>query len=323
MQLDREHLLSAYRNMKLIRMFEERLHTEIKTGEIAGFTHLYAGQEAVAVGICQLLDNEDKIVSTHRGHGHCLAKGCDVYGMMKEIYGREGGLCNGKSGSMHIADIEKGMLGANGIVGAGAPIAVGAAMSAKLDGRGKVSIAFSGDGACNQGTTFEAMNMAVVTKVPAIFVFENNHYSENTGVSYAVGTSTDIAGRAEGFGMKSWRADGSDFFSVYSTMLDVLDYTRAGNGPAAVEFDTERYFGHFEGDPQRYRGEGEIDRIRENRDPLKKFRARVDELDKIEHSDLDAIDSEVSDVIDKAVEMARTAPPPSPETVLTDVYVTY
>ncbi len=323
MQLDRERLLRAYKNMKIIRMFEERLHEEIKTGEIAGFTHLYAGQEAVAVGVCELLDDEDKIVSTHRGHGHCLAKGCDVIGMMKEIYGRADGLCKGKGGSMHIADIEKGMLGANGIVGAGAPIAVGAAMSAKLDGRGKVSIAFSGDGACNQGTTFEAMNMAVVTKVPAIFVFENNKYSENTGVDYAVGTASDIAGRAEGFGMKVWRANGSDFFDVYNTMLDLLDYVRAGHGPAAIEFDTERFFGHFEGDPQKYRGDGELARIRDQRDPLKQFRLKAVELDKIDLSDLDKIDEDVAALIEAAVTQARAADAPSPEDVLTDVYVSY
>ena len=323
MQLDRESLLRAYRNMQIIRSFEDRLHVEIKTGEIAGFTHLYVGQEAVAVGVCELLDDDDKIVSTHRGHGHCLAKGCDVKGMMKEIYGRADGLCKGKGGSMHIADIEKGMLGANGIVGAGAPIAVGAAMSCKLDGKGKVSIAFSGDGACNQGTTFEAMNMAVVTKVPAIFVFENNHYSEQTGDSYAVGTHNDIASRAEAFGMKVWRANGSDFFDVYETMRELLDYVRAGNGPAAIEFDTERYYGHFEGDPQRYRGEGELDRIREERDPLKAFRAHKSALALVELSELDAIDAEVSSLIDDAVDEARKAPVPAPENVLTDVYVSY
>ena len=323
MQLDRDSLLRAYRNMQIIRSFEDRLHVEIKTGEIAGFTHLYAGQEAVAVGVCELLDNDDKIVSTHRGHGHCLAKGCDVKGMMKEIYGRADGLCKGKGGSMHIADIEKGMLGANGIVGAGAPIAVGAAMSCKLDGKGKVSIAFSGDGACNQGTTFEAMNMAVVTKVPAIFVFENNHYSEQTGDSYAVGTHNDIASRAEAFGMKVWRANGSDFFDVYETMRELLDYVRAGNGPAAVEFDTERYYGHFEGDPQRYRGEGELERIRDERDPLKAFRAHKSALALVELSDLDEIDAEVSELIDSAVDEARKAPAPAPEAVLTDVYVSY
>jgi acetoin:2,6-dichlorophenolindophenol oxidoreductase subunit alpha len=323
MQLSREALLRAYRQMRIIRDFEERLHAEIQTGEIAGFTHLYCGQEAVAVGVCEHLDAEDKIVSTHRGHGHCLAKGCDVQGMMKEIYGRRDGLCKGKGGSMHIADINHGMLGANGIVGAGAPIAVGAAISAKLDGRGKVAIAFSGDGACNQGTTFEAMNLSVVLKVPAIFVFENNHYSEHTGVDYAVGTSDDIASRAEAFGMKVWRGDGVDFFSVYETMRELLEYVRAGNGPAAVEFDTERFYGHFEGDPQRYRGPGELDRLREERDCLKIFRARVVKAKLLDESELDAIDDEVAALIDEAVAEARAAEPPRPEDVLEDVYASY
>ncbi|KRB85265.1 ABC transporter substrate-binding protein [Sphingomonas sp. Root710] len=323
MQLSREALLRAYRQMKLIREFEERLHVEIQTGEIAGFTHLYSGQEAVAVGVCEHLTVEDKIVSTHRGHGHCLAKGCDVNGMMKEIWGSREGLCKGKGGSMHIADVEQGMLGANGIVGAGAPIAVGAALSAKIDGNGRVSIAFSGDGACNQGTTFEAMNLAVVTQAPAIFVFENNHYSEHTGVDYAVGTAGDIASRAEAFGMKVWRADGTDFFAVHDTMRELLDYVRAGNGPAAVEFDTERFFGHFEGDPQRYRGPGELDRIREERNCLMKFRASVTGAKLLDHADLDAVDDEVMASIEAAVAAARAAERPTPEDVLADVYISY
>ncbi len=323
MQLSREALVRAYRQMKVIRAFEERLHDEIMTGEIAGFTHLYAGQEAVAVGVCEHLDKEDKIVSTHRGHGHCIAKGCDVTGMMKEIWGSKEGLCKGKGGSMHIADVDQGMLGANGIVGGGAPIAVGAALSAKLDGQGKVSISFSGDGACNQGTTFEAMNMAVVTHAPAIFVFENNHYSEHTGVEYAVGTNKDIASRAEAFGMKVWRGDGCDFFSVHETMREVLEHVRAGNGPAAVEFDTERYYGHFEGDPQRYRGEGELDRIRAERDCLTKFRASVTEAKLLEGADLDKIDEEVMKQIDDAVAAARAAERSTAADVLTDVYISY
>ena len=323
MQLSRDALLRSYRQMKVIREFEERLHTEIMTGEIAGFTHLYCGQEAVAVGVCEHLDNVDKIISTHRGHGHCIAKGCDVPTMMKEIWGSAEGTCKGKGGSMHIADIDQGMLGANGSVGGGAPIAVGAAMAAKMDGQGKVSIAFSGDGACNQGTTFEAMNMAVVTKVPAIFVFENNHYSEHTGVDYAVGTSGDIASRAEAFGMKVWRGNGVDFFSVYETMREVLDYVRAGNGPAAVEFDTERFFGHFEGDPQRYRGEGELDRIREQRDCLKIFREKVTQAKLLDGADLDAVDAEVMSLIEASVEGARAAARPTAEDVLTDVYISY
>jgi pyruvate dehydrogenase E1 component alpha subunit len=323
MQLSRDALLRAYRQMKVIREFEERLHIEIQTGEIAGFTHLYCGQEAVAVGVCEHLDTEDKIVSTHRGHGHCLAKGCDVTGMMKEIWGSREGLCKGKGGSMHIADIDLGMLGANGIVGAGAPIAVGAALAAKLDGKGKVSIAFSGDGACNQGTTFEAMNLAVVTHAPCIFVFENNHYSEHTGVEYAVGTARDIASRAEAFGMKVWRADGTDFFAVFETMREVLDHVRAGNGPAAVEFDTERFFGHFEGDPQRYRGDGEIERIRETRDCLKTFREKVTSASLLSDVDIDAIDREVLALIDEVVIAARAAERPTAEDVLTDVYISY
>lgn len=323
MQLSREALLRAYRQMKVIREFEERLHVEIMTGAVAGFTHLYSGQEAVAVGVCEHLAVDDFIVSTHRGHGHCIAKGVDVKPMMKEIWGSREGTCKGKGGSMHIADIDVGMLGANGIVGAGSPIGLGAALSAKIDGKGKVAITFSGDGACNQGTTFEAMNMAVVTQAPCIFLYENNKYSEHTGYQYAVGTSGDIASRAEAFGMKVWRGNGTDFFSVHETMREVLEYVRAGNGPAAVEFDTERFFGHFVGDPQRYRGEGELERIRETRDCLKAFRKSVTEAKLLENADLDAIDAEVMNLIEESVVEARAAARPTAEDVLTDVYISY
>jgi TPP-dependent pyruvate/acetoin dehydrogenase alpha subunit len=323
MQLSREALTKAYRQMKVIREFEERLHLEIQTGEIAGFTHLYSGQEAVAVGICEQLSDDDRIISTHRGHGHCIAKGCDVQGMMAEIYGRATGLCKGKGGSMHIADISKGMLGANGIVGAGAPIAVGAAISAKRQGRKGVSIAFSGDGACNQGTTFEAMNMAVVLKVPAIFVFENNHYSEHTGDAYAVGTATSIAGRAEAFGMRAWHGNGCDFFEVHDVMQQVLEHVRETGLPAAVELDTERFFGHFEGDAQKYRGAGELDRIRQERDCLQIFRERVTAAKLLEGSQIDAINAEVMAEIEEAVAFAKASPRPDPADALTDVYISY
>lgn len=327
LQLGREELLGAYRRMRTIRVFEDRLHDEIKTGEIAGFTHLYAGQEAVAVGLCDQLTVADKIVSTHRGHGHCIAKGCDVKGMMLEIYGRAGGLCKGRGGSMHIADLDVGMLGANGIVGGGAPQAVGAALAAKAngkkDGKYSVAVAFSGDGACNQGTTFEAMNLAVVTKAPAIFVFENNHYSEHTGFEYAVGTQRDIASRAEAFGMKAWRANGCDFFDSYAAFRELLEYVRAGNGPAAIELDTERFYGHFEGDPQRYRGKGELDRIRIERDCLAAFRKSVTEASLLNDADLDAIEADVGALIDEAVAEARAAADPDPATVADDVYVSY
>lgn len=320
MQLSREALLRAYRQMKTIRMFEERLHDEIALGEIAGFTHLYAGQEACAVGVCEHLGPTDYIISTHRGHGHCIAKGCDVVAMMKEIYGSSEGLCKGKGGSMHIADIGVGMLGANGIVGAGAPIAVGAGITAKSNGT--VSIAFSGDGACNQGTTFEAMNMAVVLKLPVIFVFENNHYSEHTGEAYSVGAESMTA-RAAAFGMKAIQADGIDFFSVHDAMRDLIDYCKAGNGPASVELDCERFYGHFEGDPQRYRGKGELDRIREERDCLKHFRTRVTDAQLLDNGDLDAVDQEVGALIDRAVAEAKAGARPSPADVLEDVYISY
>lgn len=321
-RLSKDHLLRAYRQMKTIREFEERLHKEIMTGEIAGFTHLYSGQEAVAVGVCDHLDNEDLIVSTHRGHGHCIAKGCDVKAMMAEIFGKATGLGKGKGGSMHIADFDKGMLGANGIVGAGAPLAVGAALSAKLDGKGRVAISFGGDGSVNQGAVFEAMNMAVVIKAPAIFVIENNGYSEHTGADYAVG-SKDIAARSEAFGLKTVKADGCDYFSVYEAMGELLDHARAGKGPCAAEFRTTRFFGHFEGDPQKYRAKDEVKRHREEMDCLKNFRARVLGEKSLKAAELEAIDAEVLALIDDAVASARAAPSPAPGEIVTDVYISY
>jgi TPP-dependent pyruvate/acetoin dehydrogenase alpha subunit len=248
MQLSRDDLKRAYRTMFTIRTFEERVVKEFAQGNIPGFAHVYLGQEASGVGVCFDLSAEDYIGSTHRGHGHCIAKGCDVQGMMLEIMGKEGGLCGGKGGSMHIADMSKGMLGANAIVGGSPPIAVGAALTQKLKKTGKVAVAFSGDGASNQGTTFEALNMAVVLKVPAIFVFENNGYGEHTAASYAVGAPS-IAERARTFGMPAEVVDGSDFFAVREAMGRALERGRAGEGPYALEIVCSRFTGHFVGDP--------------------------------------------------------------------------
>jgi acetoin:2,6-dichlorophenolindophenol oxidoreductase subunit alpha len=321
-QLSRDQLLHAYRQMKTIREFEERLHVEIQTGEIPGFTHLYSGQEAVAVGVCEHLTDADWIASTHRGHGHCIAKGCDVNGMMLEIYGRRDGLCKGKGGSMHIADMSRGMLGANAIVGGGPPIAVGAAIACKVQRNGRVAVAFGGDGSCNQGTVFEAMNMAVVLKAPAIFVFEDNGYSEHTGASYAVG-SKDIAGRARGFGMPAEVCDGADFFAVYEAMGRAVERARAGGGPSTLEPKITRFFGHFEGDPMLYRAKDEVAQQRESMDCLKNFRARVTAEGWLAAADLDAIDREVLALIDQSVASARSAAPPAAADLLTDVYVSY
>jgi TPP-dependent pyruvate/acetoin dehydrogenase alpha subunit len=320
--LSAAQLLRAYRQMKVIREFEERLHVEIATGEIPGFTHLYAGQEAVAVGVCEHLDDADYIVSTHRGHGHCIAKGCDVEGMMLEIYGRADGLCKGKGGSMHIADVTKGMLGANAIVGGGPPLAVGAAIACRNRANNRVSIAFGGDGSCNQGTVFEAMNMAVVLKVPAIFVIEDNGYSEHTGKDYAVG-SKDIAGRARGFGMPAEKCDGADFFSVYEAAGRLIQRARRGEGPSTLEATITRFYGHFEGDPQLYRAKDEVKRQRETMDCLKNFRTRVTAENWLQASELDAIDDEVLELIDRVVKAAKAAPPPSDVEIATDVYISY
>jgi TPP-dependent pyruvate/acetoin dehydrogenase alpha subunit len=320
--LSAERLRHAYRQMKLIREFEERLHVEIATGEIPGFTHLYAGQEAVAVGVCEPLGDEDYIVSTHRGHGHCIAKGCDVLGMMKEIYGRRDGLCHGKGGSMHIADMGKGMLGANAIVGGGPPIAVGAAIACKIRGNHHVSVAFGGDGSANQGTVFEAMNLAVVLKAPAIFVMENNGYSEHTGASYAIG-SGDLTARARGFGMPAERVDGADFFAVREAMGRAIERAHRGEGPSTIEAMITRFYGHFEGDPQNYRAKDEVARQRETMDCLKRFRARVQDARCVALADLDAIDAEIAELIDRAVREARAAPAPGEADLLSDVYIRY
>ena len=322
MTLQKTELLTAYRLMKTIREFEERLHVEIATGAIPGFTHLYSGQEAVAVGVCMHLADDDYIVSAHRGHGHCIAKGCDVIGMMKEIYGRADGLCKGKGGSMHIADFDKGMLGANAIVGGGPPIATGAAIATKLDGNGKVTASFGGDGSSNQGTVFEAMNLAVVLKLPTLFVYEDNGYGEHTGTSYAVG-SDDIAGRCAGCGMLAEKVDGADCFAVYDMAGDLFDQLRRGEGPAALECAITRFYGHYEGDPQKYRAKDEVATFRETMDCLRNFRKRVTDEGWLTDAELDAVDTEVMALIDDAVEQSKAAPPPDVSEVLTDVYVTY
>ncbi|NCF19793.1 MAG: ABC transporter substrate-binding protein [Haliea sp.] len=320
--LGREQLLAAYRGMKTIREFEERVHAEIMNGQIAGFTHLYTGQEANAIGVCAHLDHEDTIISTHRGHGHCIAKGADVVGMMKELFGSSEGLCKGKGGSMHVADVDKGILGANGIVAGGPPISVGSALAAKIRDNGRVAVSFSGDGSVNQGTCFEAMNLAVVLNVPAIFVIENNYYSEHTNISYAVGCD-DLKARTEAFGFPVFVADGADFFSVHEAAGKAVEHARSGNGPAGVFAETGRFHGHFVGDPQYYRAEGELEDLRENSCCLKNFRARMAETGELGSDELDAIDTEVLALIEQAVTESKAAARPTAEQVTEDVYIHY
>ena len=319
--LTREHLLDVYRMMRTIREFEERVHAEFATGEIPGFVHLYAGEEASAVGVCSNLDGRDTIASTHRGHGHCIARGVDVIEMMAEIYGRKTGSCHGKGGSMHIADLSKGMLGANGIVGGGPPLICGTALAAKLKGTGGVSVAFFGDGGSNQGTTLESMNLASVWNLPAVFVAENNGYAETTSSTWSV-ASDNIADRAAGFGMPGVIVDGFDFFAVHEAASEAIAHARDGGGPTLIEMKFTRYFGHFEGDQQTYRA-GEVEHARAELDCLKRFADRVTETGELSRADLNAVDAQVTALINQAVDEAKAAPLPAEADLLTDVYLRY
>lgn len=319
MQLSKDKLIDAYTRMKKIRIFEETMRDEFAKGTVPAFIHLYIGQEAIASGICVELNDDDTIASTHRGHGHCLAKNSNLERMTMEIFCRADGLCEGKGGSMHIADLSVGMLGANAIVGANAPIAVGAALRQRVMGENLVSAAFIGDGASNQGAVFEAMNLASVLKLPVLFVFENNGYAEFTGVDYHCGGG-DIAGRAEGFGMPSYKLDGSDFFAVQEAAAEAVQRARKGDGPSAIECYAKRWYGHFEGDPQHYRTKKELESIRKNNDPLIIFRQKVEEAGLIESSELDLIDDDLLSQVTNAVEKAKNSPLPNVEELTTNVY---
>ena len=320
--LSKERLLEVYRTMRTIREFEERLHVDFSRGDIPGFVHLYAGEEATGTGILCHLGDGDRIASTHRGHGHCIAKGVDVGAMMKEIYGKKGGACNGKGGSMHIADLSKGMMGANGILGAGAPLACGAALAAKYRNKGEIAITFVGDGASNQGTFLESLNLAGVWNLPVIFVVENNGYAESTSRDYAVSVDSFVD-RAAGFGLPGITVDGTDFFAVYEAAGEIIRRAREGGGPSLLECKTVRFFGHCEGDAQTYRPEGEIENARANIDCLKKFAAQVTSPGVISAAELEAIDKSVLALIEDSVVKAKAAPLPTEADLTTDVYVSY
>jgi TPP-dependent pyruvate/acetoin dehydrogenase alpha subunit len=317
-----ERLLDAYRIMKSIRMFEDRVHDEFATGDIPGFVHLYAGEEASAAGICAHLDAvRDTIASTHRGHGHCIAKGVDIKPMMAEIFGKVTGSCRGKGGSMHIADLSKGMLGANGIVGAGGPLACGAALTAKTLKTGGVSIAFYGDGASNQGAILESYNLAKIWNLPVIFVAEDNGYAESTSSKWSVAGSQTK--RAEGFNIPSREVDGHDFFAVYEVAGEMIERARAGGGPSLLHVHLNRYYGHFEGDAQTYRMPGEVDKVKSAMDALDIFKQRVLEAKLLDEADLDGVDKAIKGEIDTVMADAKAAPQPTEADLMTDIYVRY
>ena len=321
MQLSRDELLSAYQTMKTIRVFEDRVNQEMGSGDIPGAVHLYAGQEASAVGICSLLDSRDQIASTHRGHGHCIAKGCDVPGMMAEIFGKQNGLCLGKGGSMHIADLEKGMMGANGIVGGGPPMICGAALSAKILGTKGVAVAFAGDGAFNQGTTQEALNLASIWQLPVVFAIEDNGFAEATSSEYAV--AGDIVKRAQAYDIASEKVDGLNFFEVHIAAKSAIERAREGLGPSLLQIKTERYYGHFSGDADTYRSDEEKSEMRQNKDCLKIFRNKVIGSSLLNEEQLNDIDQKVIELIDHAVKFAREGAKPNVEGLTKDVYLSY
>jgi len=321
-ELTKDQLLDAYRVMRTIRDFEERLHTEFATGEIPGFVHLYAGEEAIAAGVMAHLRDDDFVASTHRGHGHAIAKGCDVKAMMAEIYGKSTGICHGKGGSMHIADVGRGMLGANGIVGGGPPLVCGVGLKAKVTKTDQVGVSFTGDGGSNQGTFLESLNLAASWHLPCVFVVENNGYAESTSSNYHQ-SGIDVAKRADGFGLPGITVDGFDFFAVHEAAGEAIARARNGGGPTLLECKVMRYYGHFEGDQQTYRGEGEVEALRRDRDCLNAFRRRVTEAGIIEAEELTEIDTAAQRLMDEAVREAKAAPDPTPADVLTDVYVRY
>lgn len=319
-EVNKELAMELYKTMQKIRQFEQTAEKLFLDGEIPGFVHLYIGEESVAAGVCANLTKNDYIESTHRGHGHTIAKGADINRMMAEIFGRKTGFCKGKGGSMHIADFSVGMLGANGVVGGGYNLATGAALAIKYQKRNDVSVVFFGDGASNRGTFHEAANMASVWKLPVIFVCENNEWASTT--PYLTATSVEnIADRAVGYGMPGVIVNGNDVFEVYKVAKEAVERARQGGGPTLIEAKTYRVKGHFVGDPELYRTREEVmERFTKN-DPIKNFEKKAVAQKLATKKELDAIRLEVEKMIQDAVEFARTSPYPDPSELFDDLYV--
>lgn len=309
-----------YKTMEDIRNFEDNVKRFFSQGLIPGFVHLYAGEEAVATGICAHLTDDDYITSTHRGHGHCIAKGGDLNGMMAEIFGKATGLNKGKGGSMHIADVDKGILGANGMVGAGFGLATGAGMKIKYKKEDNVAVCFFGDGASNEGLFHECLNMASIWKLPIIFVCENNFFAESTPQWYASASDT-IAERAQAYDMPGVRVDGKDLMAVYEVSAEYIERARRGEGPALIECVTYRNYGHFEGDEQKYKNKEEgHEKTLADSDPLDVFREYAVEHGLLSEEELDEIRAQSEADIEVAVEFAKTSPEPSPEALYEDIF---
>lgn len=314
---DHTTLLGDLRTMARIRAFEERVSRHFREGQIPGFVHVSIGQEAIAAGVCGVLTKDDKITTTHRGHGHCLAKGADPAGMMAELFGRETGTCRGRGGSMHIADAAIGILGANGIVAAGLPIAVGAGLAAQRQGAGAVAVAFAGEGTVHSGAFHEAVTLAVLWRAPVIFVIENNHFAEFTD-SDAMWRGAPLVERALAYGIPSAeRIDGNDVGAVRAAAQVAADRCRAGEGPVLIEAMTYRIHGHYEGDAVAYRDPDEFAAAQE-RDPIARTVADLEDAGAGDEARA-ALDAAAAEM-DAAVQTGLDAPYPDPATVLEDVH---
>ena len=306
--MDNNHMLEMYRGMLRIRRFEEQIRNVYTAGLMQGLAHLYIGEEAVAVGVCSALKEDDCITSTHRGHGHCIAKGGRLDRMMAEVMGRVTGYCRGKGGSMHIADLSLGILGANGIVSGGFGIAGGSALSAKLRRSGQVTVCFFGDGGSNQGVFFEVMNMSAVWDLPVIFVCENNHYGEYTAADNVA--AGKLADRSIPFGIPSAVVDGNDVVAVYEAASATVDRARSKQGPSLIECDTYRYQGHHVGDPGiSYRSQEEREAW-QAKDPIARFGQRLLDESRTTEAALEAVGAEVEEEVLAAVEAGKAAPFP-------------
>jgi len=318
MAIEKEKLIDMYRVMVRIRTFEERAYKDFTGGRIPGILHLYTGEEAVATGACANLRPDDYITSTHRGHGHVIAKGAKTDRMMAELHGKKTGYCRGRGGSMHIADTDIGILGANGIVGGGIPIAGGAALSAQKRGTDQVCLCFFGDGASNTSRFHEGVNLASIWKLPVVYVIENNLYGETTHVSYAMNVP-NVADRACAYGIPGKIVDGNDVLAVYEVVGEAVARARKGEGPTIVECKTYRWHGHYIGDPETYKSKEEVEEWKK-RDPIPRFRKYLIENKVLAEEDANKIDKEISDEIDNAVKFAEESPLPEPEETLEGVY---
>jgi pyruvate dehydrogenase E1 component alpha subunit len=313
--LPRERLLEFLGEMLLIRRFEEKVEERFRAGDLAGFLHACIGQEAVAVGVCRALEEDDLVASTHRAHGHVLANGTPANEVMAELYGKLEGCSHGYGGSMHLYDVKRGTMGANAVVGGGLPATVGAALAFKFRAQPRVAVAFFGDGATNIGTFHESLNLAQLWNVPVVFVCENNRWSESTPQSQHQ-PIRDLTKRAVAFGMRALRVDGQDVAAVYDSALDAIAHARAGHGPVLLVCDTERLTGHYIGDAQVYRDKEELKTLRKTRDPIQNLRKRL----AVSDEEWSRLDAEAHRIVDASVEFALAGTDPAPADALKYVY---